>query len=324
MSTSSAMTNGGITLESLPQQLPLDFLNKITNNFSDEQHLGTGAFGSVYKGILDDGGAVAVKRLAENSPVPRDRIFENEVQNIMVLEHENIVKLVAYCREAHNRLVQSYGKHIIAEITETLLCYEYLPTGSLVKNLFGESSSILWDTRLKIIKGICEGIHFLHTLPNPVLHLGLKPQNILLDNYMAPKISDFGFSRIFGQEQTRMNTRSVVGSVGYMAPEYLYNGEISARSDIYSLGLIIMEISTREKNSSSTDQKHARKYIDGVKENWTLEKIMSEYTELEENGGFDQVESCIEIALQCVEIDQKKRPSIEKIINKLNKIQMNG
>jgi len=82
---------------------------------------------------------------------------------------------------------------------------------------------------------------------------------------MAPKISDFGFSRMFGQEQTRMMTKSAVGSVGYMAPEYLYNGEISARSDIYSLGLVILEISTGEKNSSNDGQKHARKYIDAVK-----------------------------------------------------------
>ncbi|KAE8811841.1 Cysteine-rich receptor-like protein kinase 10 [Hordeum vulgare] len=313
------MATGGVTLESLPNELPLDFLNKITRNFSDELLLGQGAFGSVYKGILDDGGVVAVKKLAENSPVPRDTIFVNEVQNIMVLEHENIVKLVAYCREAQKKLVQSNGRYIIAEVIDTVLCYEYLPKGSLHNNLFGESGSIDWDTRFKIIKGICEGIHFLHTLPSPVLHLGLKPQNILLGDNMKPKIADFGFSRIFGQDQTRKNTRSVVGSVGYMAPEYLYNGEISARSDIYSLGLIIMEISTREMNSSSTDQKHARKYIDGVKENWTLEKIMSEYIELEEHA-FDQVEACINIGLQCVEIDQKKRPSIETIVNMLNKL----
>jgi len=256
----------GITLENLPKELPLDTFNKITNNFSTERLQGTGAFGSVYMGILDDGGLVAVKKLAENAPVPRDQVFANEVQNIMVLEHENIVRLIAYGREAQNRLVQINGRHIIAEITETLLCYEFFPNGSLEKNIFGaQSTRIDWETRFKIIKGICEGIHYLHTLPMPVLHLGLKPQNILLDDKMTPKIGDFGFSRIFGQEQTRKNTQSVVGSIGYMAPEYLYKGEISARSDIYSLGLIIMEISTREKNSSSVVQKHARDYIDGVR-----------------------------------------------------------
>jgi len=128
------MTTGGITLENLPEELPLDFLKEITNNFASE--IGSGAFGSVYKGILDGGGVVAVKKLAENSPVPRDEIFRKEVQNIMVLEHENIVKFLAYCREGQNRLVQSNGRHIIAEITETLLCYEYVPNGSLEQNLF--------------------------------------------------------------------------------------------------------------------------------------------------------------------------------------------
>uniref|UniRef100_A0A453A659 non-specific serine/threonine protein kinase n=1 Tax=Aegilops tauschii subsp. strangulata TaxID=200361 RepID=A0A453A659_AEGTS len=258
---------GDITLETLPKELTLDFLKKITNDFSTDYIKGSGAFGTIYKGILGDGEVIAVQRLEENSPVPREKIFTNEVKNIMVLEHKNIVKLIAYCRETQNALVQSNGTNIIAEITETLLCYEYLPKGSLHQNLFGESSSIDWDTRFGIIKGICEGILFLHTLPNPILHLGLTPQNILLDNNMAPKISEFGFSRIFGAEKTRTNTQSDVGSIGYMAPEYLYNGEISARSDIYSLGLIIMEICTREKNSSSIDQKHARKYIDGVRIN---------------------------------------------------------
>ncbi|KAF7005587.1 hypothetical protein CFC21_020700 [Triticum aestivum] len=315
------MATGGITIETIPEELPLDFLKKITNNFSsDSDHLiGTGSFGSVYRGFLDNGEVIAVKKLGEESPVPRDKVFANEVKNIMVLEHENIVKLIAYCYDTNNRLVLSNGRHIIAEITETLLCYEYLAKGGLDKNLFGEPS-IDWDTRFKIIKGICEGVHFIHTLPSPILHLGLKTQNILLDDNLTPKLSDFGFARIFGEEYTRINTRSVVGHVGYMAPEYLYNGEISARSDIYSLGLIILEICTKEKNSSSTDQKHARKYIDGVKKHWfQIEQIMAEYSDLEEHC-FDQIEGCIHIGLECVELDQKKRPSIEHIVNKLNNL----
>ncbi|XP_044327201.1 cysteine-rich receptor-like protein kinase 26 [Triticum aestivum] len=151
------MATQGVTLETLPNKVPLDFLKKITSNFSKELQLGEGAFGEVYKGILDSGELVAVKKLAENSPVPRETIFDNELQNIMVLEHENIVKLVAFCREAQNRLVQSNGRHIIAEIIETLLCYEYLPKGGLDKSLVGEFSSIEWDIRFKIIKGICQG-----------------------------------------------------------------------------------------------------------------------------------------------------------------------
>jgi len=316
------MAAGGITLQNLPRELPFDTLNKITDNFSEGRLLGTGAFGSVYEGVLEDG-RVAVKKLVENAPVAHEQIFATEVQNMMVLEHENIVKLVAFCREKQNRLVQINGRHIIAEITETLLCYEFFPNGSVDKKLFGDqSTNIDWETRFTIIMGICEGIHFLHTLPSAVLHLGLKPQNIFLDDEMTPKIADFGFSRIFGQDQTRKNTTSLVGSVGYMAPEYLYKGEISARSDIYSLGLIILEICTGKKNSSSTAQKHARNYIEGVKKDWNLEKIMKEYTELDEQGhGLDQVEGCIKIGLQCVEIDQQKRPNIEAVLEMLNGLQ---
>lgn len=316
MASSRGNTNTPESTPSLPTELPLDFLKKITNDFSDQRLLGTGSFGSVYKGILEDGGVVAVKKLGENAPVPPDRIFVNEVQNIMVLEHENIVNLVAFCREPQKKLVQSNGRYIIVDITETVLCYEYFPNGSLDKYIFGESNTD-WNTCFEIIKGISMGIQYLHSRPSPVLHLGLKPQNILLDDNMVPKIADFGFSRIFGQEQTRMNTRSQVGTVGYMAPEYLYRGEISARSDIYSLGLVIMEIATREKNSSSIDQMHAREYIEGVTKNWTLEKIMSEYPELEDDG-LNQVETCIKIGLRCVEIDQNKRPSIDAIIKELS------
>jgi len=205
------------------------------------------------------------------------------------------------------------GRKVITNFAEIFLCYEYLPKGSLDQSIFGESSSVDWDTRFKIIKGVCEGIKYLHTLDSPIVHLGLKHQNILLDDNMAPKIFDFGFSRIFGPDKTRMITQSSVGSVGYMSPEYLYNGEISARSDIYSLGLIIMEISTREKNSSGTDQMHARKYISEVKKYWQEDRIMSEYPDLEEET-FEQVKFCIKIGLQCVEIDENKRPSIVKIV----------
>jgi len=137
------MATGGTTSKNLPRELKLEFIKKITDDFSQQQLIGTGTFGSVYKGTLDSGEIIAVKKLAENSPVPRDQIFANEVQNIMVLEHENIVKMVAYCREAQNRLVQMDGSSV--GITETLLCYEYLPMGSLDKQLFGMPYKSLTD-----------------------------------------------------------------------------------------------------------------------------------------------------------------------------------
>lgn len=154
---------------------------------------------------------IAVKKLQENAPMPPGKTLHNEVQNIMALKHENIVQLVGFCSESQKKLVQSNGRYIIADITESLLCYEYLPKGSLRQNLFAEPG-IDWATRFKIIKGICQGLQFLHKLDIPIIHMDLKPEKILLDANMVPKIADFGLSRVFGIKKTRLHTQTVVGS----------------------------------------------------------------------------------------------------------------
>ncbi|KQJ88893.1 hypothetical protein BRADI_4g21970v3, partial [Brachypodium distachyon] len=294
--------------------LPLDFWKKITNDFSDERKLDEGAFGIVYKGIMEDGEEIAVKKLGENSPVPRDKDFNNEVLNIMALKHENVVELVGYCHEAQKKVVQNNGRYIVADIVESLLCYEHLRKGSLKKNLFEVPDKMDWDTRFKIIKGICQGLLFLHGIN--IVHMDLKPENILLDDNTVPKIVDFGLSRLFGQEQTRMNTQNVVGSYGYIAPEYLYRGEISNKSDIFSLGLLILETTTGEKNCPSKEPS-AEQFIKNVRKNWTDEHIMRQYSDYDKEC-LQQVKKCIEIGLECVEIERQKRPSIEKIVDKLN------
>jgi serine/threonine protein kinase len=232
----------------------------------------------------------------------------------MALQHENVVKLVGYCHEGQKKVVQNNGRYIVADIVESLLCYEYLAKGSLQKNLFEGSSSMDWDTRFKIIKGICQGLRFLHRIP--IIHMDLKPENILLDDNMVPKIADFGLSRLFGQEQTRMNTQNVVGSYGYIAPEYLYRGEISTQSDIYSLGILIMETTTEQKNCSNKEPS-AREFIENVRKNWTEEHIVYMCSSYDEDR-LQQVKACIEIGLKCVEIDRRKRPSIEKIVDRLD------
>ncbi|KAF7013098.1 unnamed protein product [Triticum aestivum] len=300
-------------LSTLPKHLPLDFLKSITDQFSEKRVIGEGAFGTVYKGTAPDGETIAVKKLAENSPLPRDKAFNNEVQNIMALHHENVVKLVGYCHESQKKVVQNNGRYIVADIVESVLCYEYLPGGSLKKNLFGDTK-MDWDTRFNIIKGICEGLLFVHSIP--IVHMDLKPENILLDSNMVPKIADFGLSRLFGQEQTRMNTQNVVGSYGYIAPEYLYRGEISTKSDIYSLGVLILETTTREENCRG-NKPSAEQFIKKVRENWTEQHIVSEYPSLKADS-LRQIKKCIEIGLQCVETDRQRRPSIEAIINQLN------
>ncbi|EMS68832.1 Cysteine-rich receptor-like protein kinase 40 [Triticum urartu] len=214
--------NNQTVLSTLPKELPLDFLRTITDQFSDHRILGTGAFGTVYTGVMPDSQRIAMKKLAESAPVARDKAFTNEVQNIMALHHKNVMFMKAYS----------------------------------ATNIY------LWEA-------------FRRTF---------LPQNILLDNNMIPKIADFGLSRLFGQEQTRANTQNVVGSYGYIAPEYLYRGEISAQSDIYSLGLLIIETTTGEKNNPKQNEPSAREFIERVRQNWTEGHIASRYSKLNANG----------------------------------------
>ncbi|CAL4964730.1 unnamed protein product [Urochloa decumbens] len=317
------MADRGKTIESNPSHLPFDindydYLKKTTKHFSNE--IGKGPFGSsLYKGILEDGRTITVMKLAENAPLSDDVYtrFKNGVKILMEREHENVVKVFGYCHETIKKSVESNGRHMFADITETLLCYEYFSTGS-VQNLVAKTSNIDWGKRFNIVKGICHGLHYLHS--SSIFHMDLNPQNIWLDDNMVPKIANFGFAilELFGQEKFRMNKISDVGSVGYMAPEFRYYGEISAPAplDIYSLGLIIIEIATGENHCGSEDR-DARKFVDQVRQDWTKDVIMFEYPDLDLDGR-GQVKTCIDIGLQCLEIDQKKRPSIEKVLSMLN------
>ncbi|XP_066336916.1 cysteine-rich receptor-like protein kinase 40 isoform X1 [Miscanthus floridulus] len=305
----------------LPTNLPVTFMKEITRDFSVELELGRSVFGTVYKGVLPEGGRmIAVKRLAENAPVPSGVTFETEVTNLMALKHDNIVELVHYCHESQKKVVQHNGRYVIVDVIESCLCYRYLPKGSLDNYLYAATTSINWDTRFKIVKGICQGLHFLHKelVGGPLIHMNLVPNSIWLDDNWVPKIADFGLSRLFGKEQTRMYTVNVKGHNGYIAPEYLYRGEISTMSDIYSLGMIILEITTRERNSSASEDRSARQFVDNIHQNWkTDEQIMYKHPLLDPNG-LQQVKACIIIGLKCVEADRNKRPSIADIVDKLN------
>ncbi|XP_066361555.1 receptor like protein kinase S.2-like, partial [Miscanthus floridulus] len=297
------------------------FLNEITEGFSSEQVIATDAFGTYYKGVLEGKQVILVKKIGENSLLPPRKQFESEVNNLMVFMHENIVRLLGYCHEAQKKVIQHNGRYILVEVVERYLCYEYVQNGSLGKYIFGESR-IDWATCFKIIKGICQGLYVLHcTLDRPLVHMNLMPDNIWLDDNMVPKIVEFALSRLFGEEQTRMFSQNVVGSLGYMAPEYLYRGEISMQSDIYSLGLIIMEITTGEKNMLNKENMAGRNFIENVRQNWTSdEHIASKYPSLDVDS-LHQVKECITIGLRCVEIDRKKRPSITEILDVLQPLQ---
>ncbi|CAN6361270.1 unnamed protein product, partial [Urochloa humidicola] len=271
-------------------------------------------------GLLQNGDTIAVKKLTSIiMPGLQDKQFENEVRHLMRLIHPNIVRLVSYCTETEKELVLHNGKYVYAEKSERLLCLEYQPKGSLRDHISDASSGLDWYTRYKIIAGICYGLHYLHEEwqpSTPIIHRDLKPANILLDDNMVPKIADFGLSRLFGEEQTRTTTKNFDGTLGYMAPEYLNRGIITKELDIFSLGVIIIQVVTGHKHYPYKDETSSQEFIELALKEWRnrLEKVPG-YTSQE----FDcrQIRRCIEIGLLCVKFDRAERPTTQRIIEML-------
>ncbi|WOG84921.1 hypothetical protein DCAR_0104106 [Daucus carota subsp. sativus] len=228
--------DGGNEDQGQDLELPLvefEEIAKATNNFSLNNKLGEGGFGPVYKGTLVDGQEIAVKRLSKTSNQGLHE-FKNEVKCIAELQHRNLVRLL--------------GCSI--EDGEMLLIYEYMSNKSLDVFIFDKelSMSLDWPKRYNIINGIAKGLLYLHQDSRlRIIHRDLKAGNILLDHEMSPKISDFGLARSFADNESAANTIRVVGTYGYMAPEYAIEGLFSVKSDSYSFGVLVLEIVTGKK-----------------------------------------------------------------------------
>uniref|UniRef100_A0A0E0IZP1 non-specific serine/threonine protein kinase n=1 Tax=Oryza nivara TaxID=4536 RepID=A0A0E0IZP1_ORYNI len=187
-----------------PTDITFRLLEEITDGFSEERKIGQGAYGTVYKGEFRNGKEIAVKMLHNDTLGFDDKQFENEFQNLMRLEHPNIVRLVAYCYETQHKYAEYKGRIVFAAIIHRALCFEYLTD---------EFHGLDWPTRFKIIKETCEGLKYLHEgLKPPIYHLDLKPGNILLDKNMVPKLADFGLSKLFTEEKIRI-TQTPIGTV---------------------------------------------------------------------------------------------------------------
>ncbi|KAL0786934.1 hypothetical protein Bca101_003180 [Brassica carinata] len=213
----------------------LDMILLATADFSPENKLGQGGFGTVYKGTLLNGKEIAVKRLARGSE--GDIEFRNEVLLLTRLQHKNLVKLLGFCNEGD----------------EEILVYEFVSHSSLDRFIFDEEkrSLLTWEVRFKIIEGIARGLIYLHEDSQlKIIHRDLKTSNILLDAEMNPKVADFGTARLFETDETQAETKRIAGTRGYMAPEYLNHGQISAKSDVFSFGVVLLEMISGQRNNS--------------------------------------------------------------------------
>ncbi|KAJ1256764.1 hypothetical protein BS78_K312900 [Paspalum vaginatum] len=236
----------------------------------------------------------------------------------MKVRHRNIIRLVGYCYEIRHKYVKVAGEYVFARMEERALCFEYLQPGGLDKHISDESCGFDWCTRYKIIKGICGGLNYLHNrLEEPIFHLDLKPANILLDKGMVPKIADFGLSRAIRGTHTTI-TEVCIGSEYYMPPEYMSKRQISNKNDIYSLGIIIIEIMTGPMGYTKYGETESpQEFMETVINNWR-DRIgaTSNYMEQE----CHQVKRCIEIAVSCINADRHRRPAISAIVRELKEI----
>ncbi|KAM7498795.1 hypothetical protein LguiA_023209 [Lonicera macranthoides] len=286
-------------------ELPLFGLSTITtatNNFSLHNKLGEGGFGPVYKGVLE-GREIAVKRLSKTSMQGFDE-FRNEVICIAKLQHRNLVKLLGCCIQGD----------------EMLLIYEYMPNGSLDAFIFDESLSAIldWPKRFHIINGIARGLLYLHRDSRlRIIHRDLKASNVLLDIDMNPKISDFGLARSFEGNEMGANTNRVVGTYGYMSPEYAVDGIFSVKSDVFSFGVLVLEIVSRKRNRGFIHQDHSLNLLGHAwrlyKEGRSMELI--DRAALGESSYVDdEVVRSIEVGLLCVQQCPEDRPTMSSVV----------
>ncbi|XP_037419463.1 cysteine-rich receptor-like protein kinase 10 [Triticum dicoccoides] len=298
--------------------LTVRVLQEITDNFSENRKIGQGVHGQVYVAKLENGEEIAVKVLYNNMPLIDDVQFQREFQNLMRLEHDNIVRLVAYCYETHHQPMRYMGRTIFAERTYRALCFEYMLNGSLEKHLSDECDGLDWHTRYKIIKGTWKGLKHLHEgFDKPIYHLDIKPCNILLDKNMVPKLADFGLSKLFGDKQT-MITQTPMGTIGYVPMEFLHGNIVSNKFDIFSLGVVMIKIIAGHEGHSRSVEMPLREFFDLVQEKWRDMMLQTCLASRSLEAYCKQVNVCTEIALSCMNIDRHKRPNIADIINQLN------
>ncbi|RVW13840.1 G-type lectin S-receptor-like serine/threonine-protein kinase [Vitis vinifera] len=290
------------------EELPLLALEKLataTNNFHEANMLGQGGFGPVYRGKLPGGQEIAVKRLSRASAQGLEE-FMNEVMVVSKIQHRNLVRLLGCCIEGD----------------EKLLIYEYMPNKSLDAFLFDplKREFLDWRKRFSIIEGIGRGLLYLHRDSRlRIIHRDLKASNILLDEDLNAKIADFGMARIFGSNQDQANTMRVVGTYGYMSPEYAMEGRFSEKSDVFSFGVLLLEIVSGRKNNG---HQYDEQYLSLLVYAWTLwckHNIKELIDETMAEACFqEEISRCVHVGLLCVQESAKDRPSISTVLSMLS------
>ncbi|KAG7553204.1 Protein kinase domain [Arabidopsis thaliana x Arabidopsis arenosa] len=276
-----------------------------TNGFADENVIGQGGYGIVYRGVLEDKSMVAIKNLLNNRG-QAEKEFKVEVEAIGRVRHKNLVRLLGYCVEGAHRM----------------LVYEYVDNGNLEQWIHGGGlgfkSPLTWEIRMNIVLGTAKGLMYLHEGLEPkVVHRDIKSSNILLDKQWNSKVSDFGLAKLLGSEMSYVTTR-VMGTFGYVAPEYASTGMLNERSDVYSFGVLVMEIIS---GRSPVDYSRAPGEVNLVE--WLKRMVTNRDAEgvldprMVDKPSLRSLKRTLLVALRCVDPNAQKRPKMGHIIHML-------
>ncbi|KAL7596558.1 hypothetical protein Lser_V15G28180 [Lactuca serriola] len=281
-------------ISGMPVRFTYKDLQEATSNFTTK--LGHGGFGSVYQGALKDGTQLAVKRLEGLGQGKKE--FRAEVSIIGSIHHHHLVKLKGFCAESKHRL----------------LVYEYMANGSLDRWIFG-NFLLDFETRYSIAIGTAKGLAYLHEdCDVKIIHCDIKPENVLLDENFQSKVSDFGLAKLMTREQSHVFT-TLRGTRGYLAPEWITNYAISEKSDVYSYGMVLLEIISGRKNYISPETSHFPAYASRMMEEGKVEILLDEKMKVDEKD--ERVVVAIRVALWCIQDDMNLRPSMTKVVRML-------
>ncbi|RDX57754.1 Cysteine-rich receptor-like protein kinase 2, partial [Mucuna pruriens] len=298
------------TLQNNNMNFKYSTLDKATGSFHENNKLGQGGFGTVYKGVLADGREIAIKRLYFNNR-HRAADFYNEVNIISSVEHKNLVRLLGCSCSG----------------PESLLVYEFLPNKSLDRFIFdtNKGKELNWEKRYEIIIGTAEGLVYLHeNSKTRIIHRDIKASNILLDAKLRAKIADFGLARSFQEDKSHIST-AIAGTLGYMAPEYLAHGQLTEKADVYSFGVLLLEIVTARQNNRSKASEYSDSLVTVAWKHFqagTAEQLFDPNLEWqdEHNSNIkDEILRVVHIGLLCTQEVPSLRPIMSKALQMLTK-----
>ncbi|GJU65344.1 cysteine-rich receptor-like protein kinase 10 [Tanacetum coccineum] len=281
-------------------QYSYGIIKQATDDFSENNKLGQGGFGLVYKGKLQNGQEIAVKRLSRDSG-QGDQEFKNEILLLARLQHRNLVRLLGFSLEG----------------SERLLMYEFVQNASLDHFIFdpAKRATLDWERRYKIIWGVARGILYLHEDSRlKIIHRDLKASNVLLDAQMNAKIADFGMARLFTPDESQGNTSRIVGTYGYMAPEYAMHGQFSVKSDVFSFGVLALEIVTGHKNHSFQNGMMMEDLLSHAWKSWRDGTASTLIDPTLCATSIRDMMRCIHIGLLCVQEDLNDRPTMDSVV----------